>query len=240
MTRPTQLPGSPFADDGLRLLRALELLEAVDGDATAAREGAQELLADGMPQDEAATIALRVLGLSLRHSDTAESARALRHAVELAKRLRLPVRAAQARTSLVVMLAHQGHTAQALREAAKARTELQGFEAELDLARLGVNLGLVLQRLGRNVEALDAYTASEPVLLKHEDSRWELILLSLRGMMHADQGRSESAIADLGRAVTLAESQGQQVLVRVMRQNLGFALMRDGRSRRPSNRSPWL
>jgi tetratricopeptide (TPR) repeat protein len=229
VTRPTQLSGSPFADDGLRLSRALELLKIVDGDAAAAREGARELLAEGTPRDEATTVALRVLGLSLRFSDTTESVHAMRRAVELAQRLRLPVRAAQARTSLVVMLAHQGRTAEALREAAKAKADLQGPAEELDLARLGINLGLVLQRLGRNVEALESYTASEPVLVKHEDARWELLMVNLRGMLHADQGRGQLAIADLSRAVELAESQNQQVLLRMLRQNLGFALLRDGR-----------
>ncbi len=229
MTRPTQVSGSPFADDGLRLSRAVELLEIVDGDAAAAREGVRELLARYAPDDEATTIALRVLGLSLRFTDTAESVRALGRAVDLAERLRLPVRAAQARTSLIVMLAHQGRTTEALREAAKAKADLQGPTEQLDLARLGVNLGHVLQRLGRNAEALESYKASEPVLLGHGDTRWELILLGLRGTMHADQGRDQASIRDLKRAVALAELPGQQILLSAMRQNLGWALLRAGR-----------
>ncbi|HEX4789087.1 MAG TPA: CHAT domain-containing protein [Actinospica sp.] len=229
MTHPADVPGGSPTDGGLRLSRALELLEIVDGDAGAARDAVGELLADDGPDDEATAIALRVLGLSLRFTDNTEAVRVMRRAVELAWRLRLPVRAAQARTSLVVLLAHQGRTAEALREAAKAKTGLQGPAEELDLARLRVNLGLVLQRLGRNAEALECYAASEPVLLKHADARWQLMLCNLRGTLHAYQGRSQAAISDLGRAVSLAESLNQQILLGPLRQNLGFALLRSGR-----------
>jgi tetratricopeptide (TPR) repeat protein len=222
------VPSSPSADDGLRLPRALELLELVDADGAAAGERARALLAE-RDGDEAAVVARRVLGLSLRFGDNAAACAELRRAVRLALRLGLPVRAAQVRTSLLVLLSHQGHTPAALREAAIAEAELQTGSDELDLAHLKVNLGLVLQRLGRTGDALECYATAEPVLLRHKDVRWEIIMLNLRGTLLAYQGRAEAAVADLSRAISLAVNGSLNTVLITLRQNLGFALLRSGR-----------
>ena len=121
----TQFPHAVWqssADGALRVARAQELLELVDGDSAVARDAALALLAAD-ESDEAAVVSLRVLGLSYRFTDNTQATEVLRRSVALASRLSLPVRAAQARTSLIVLLAHQGRTAEALREAAKAKAE---------------------------------------------------------------------------------------------------------------------
>lgn len=225
MTQPT---GAATVAGRARLERAEALLELVDADGAAAGEGARALL-DGEDGDEAAVVARRVLGLSLRFGDNAAAVAELRSAVRLALRLSLPVRAAQVRTSLLVLLSHQGRTQAALREAAAAEAELQAGRDELGLAHLRVNLGLVLQRLGRAGEALESYAAAEPVLLRHGDVRWEIIMRNLRGTLLAYQGRSAEAAADLSRAISLAERGGAHTVLTTLRQNLGFALLRSGR-----------
>jgi len=228
MTQSAEAVRQPTADGALRLARALQLLDLVDGDKTTAAAGARELLADS-DADEAAAVSLRVLGLALRLSDDKAAADEMRRAVSLAERLGLPLRAAQARTSLLVLLSHQGHTTAALREAALAEAALQAPEAALDLARLRVNQALVLQRLGRNTEALACYAAAEPVLVEHRDVRWEMLLLSLRGTMLAYQGRHEAAAEDLHRGITLGESGGMASVLYVLHLNYGFVLLQAGR-----------
>ena len=200
----------------------------MDRDAAAAGAGARELLAAG-DTDEAAAVALLVLGLSLRTSDYTAAATEMRRAVGTAESLDLPLRAAQARTSLLVMLSHQGHTREALREADLAEAALREPDAQLDLARLRVNKGLVLQRLGRSAEALTCYAAAEPVLIRYRDVRWEVVMLSLRGTMLAYQGKHDAAATDLRRGIALAESAGLHTLLCRLHQNLGFALLRSGR-----------
>ena len=217
-----------LADGALRLARAEELLDLVDSDSAAAGAGARELLA-ASEADEAAVVAMRVLGLSLRFSDSRTATAEMRRAVGAAERLGLPLRAAQARTSLLVMLSHQGRTREALHEAVLAEAALQSPEAELDLARLRVNQGLVLQRLGRTAEALACYAAAEPVLSRHRDVRWEVLMLSLRGTMLAYQGKHDSAATDLRRGIELGESGDMSNLSHGLHLNYGFVLLQGGR-----------
>jgi tetratricopeptide (TPR) repeat protein len=216
------------ADGETRLARAEALLELVDGDAQGAREGALRLLAES-ERDEAAAVALRVLGLSLRLSDTARTRLELRRSVRLSERLDLPVRAAQARTSLITELSHQGRVQAAFREAALAEAAFETHGSELDLARLRVNLGLVYQRLGRIAEALECYDAAAGVLRRHEDVRWEILLRNLRGTLLAYRGSHRASIADLRRGIELAESASYGSILAMLHQNLGFALLRSGR-----------
>jgi tetratricopeptide (TPR) repeat protein len=228
MTRPRDAARQSPADGAFRLARAQELLDLVDEDSAAARAAARELL-EANDADEAAAVAQRVLGLSFRFVDDSTAVAEMRRAMGTAEQLGLPIRVAQARTSLLVPLSHLGETRVALREAALAEAALQGPEAELDLARLRVNQGLVLQRLGRNAEALDCYAVAEPVLIKRQDARWEVVMLNLRGLMLAYQGKQEASIADLRRGLTLVESGGLTSVSYVLHLNHGFALLRSGR-----------
>src|SRR6185437_8461755 len=170
------------ADGAMRLAQAESLLELVHTDVKLARDRALALLESGA-EDEADAVALRVVGLSLRFSDPQRASEQLRRAVSLAQRLRLPVRAAQARTTHVVVLAQLGRTRSALRQAVLAETVLRDSEDELELARLRVNHGLVLQRIGRQAEALTRFGAAEPVLRRYGDVRWEVMLRNLRGTL---------------------------------------------------------
>lgn len=230
MTPPRDAARGPTTapDGAARLARAEALLELVDADVLGAREGASVLLAEGAG-DEAAAVALRVLALSLRLSDTARARLELRRSVRLSERLGLPVRAAQARTSLITELSHQGRVQAAFREAALAEAALEAHGGELDLARLRVNLGLVYQRLGRIGEALACYDDAAVVLRRHEDVRWEILLRNLRGTLLAYRGVHRSSIVDLRRGIELAESASYDSILAMLRQNLGFALMRAGR-----------
>src|SRR5581483_4511985 len=145
--------------------------------------------------DEAACIVFRALGLARRQLGDLSAARAaLRTAVKTADRGGYPLRAAQARTSLVVILADRGNTQAALAEAALAEAALSTLpDCALDLARLRVNVGLVLQRIGRTADALASYGAAQPTLQDHGDARWEGLLLSLRGTLLAYRGDHAAA-----------------------------------------------
>jgi tetratricopeptide (TPR) repeat protein len=166
-----------------RLDSALALTEHALRDAKATILSAAELLTEEK-SDEAACAALRALGLAHKQRGELPAARtALTRAVRLGERLGYPLRAAQARTSLLIILADMGQTDAALAQAALAETALTelGEAATLDLARLQVNLGTLLQRTGRTSEALAHLAAAEPILVRHQDARWEILLRNLRG-----------------------------------------------------------
>ena len=228
MTRAHDAAWQPSADGALRLAQAEELLELVHSDVHTSRKQAAAVLGVD-PADEGAAVALRVLGMSLRFSDAAQACAKLEESIEVSLRLGLPVRAAQARTSLTVLLSAAGRTRSALREAARAESELQDPRHGLDLARLRVNRALVLLRIGRVDEALDCFDAAEPVLIKHRDTRWETVLRSNRGILLAYRGKQDAAIADLRRGISIGEAAGLHTLLCSLHQNLGFALLRSGR-----------
>jgi tetratricopeptide (TPR) repeat protein len=228
MTQPNDAVRRSSVDGATRRARAEELLELVHRDIGAAGAAAVAVLRDG-PEDEAAAIALRVVGMSLRFSDAAAACAKLEESIALSFRLGLPVRAAQARTSLVVVLSAAGRTRAALRQAATAETELQDPKHALDLARLRVNHALVLQRIGRIAEALACFDAAEPVLRRSEDTVWETVLRSNRGILLAYRGQLETAITDLRRGIELGESADLGTALCALHQNLGFALLRSGR-----------
>ncbi|MEY9933057.1 tetratricopeptide (TPR) repeat protein [Catenulispora sp. GP43] len=202
----------------------MSALDQVLAQPSAGRAAAEAVLGEG-DDDEAAVIALRAIGLSWKENgDLARAARALRRSVALAERTGLSYRAAEARMSLVVILADRGNTDSALAEAALADSVLTG----LDRARLRVNLGLVLGRIGRTAEALDALDASQPVLAAYGDARWEAIALNLRGIIHVYRGAGQTAQSDLLRAAHLTEDGGYRLLNAIVLGNLGFAAHRAG------------
>ncbi|MGH3415587.1 MAG: hypothetical protein ACRDSS_03895, partial [Actinocrinis sp.] len=125
-------------------------------------------LVDAVPHDEAACVALRALGLANTWLGDLSAARAaLRRSVALGERKGYRLRTGQARTSLLVSLAEAGNIQAALAEAALAEASFASLpslpEGRLEQARLQVNLGLVLQRTGRNTEALVCFDKAEPV-----------------------------------------------------------------------------
>jgi tetratricopeptide (TPR) repeat protein len=219
----------PPSADARRLLEALALVDDAQRVPRTACEKAADLLKADR-KDEAACVALRALGLGRKQLGELSGAKAaLRAAVKLGEQGDFPLRAAQARTSLVVILADAGNTQAALAEAALAEAELTNLpDGALDLARLRVNLGLVLQRTGRGAEALACYGAAERTLREHDDARWQVIMLTLRGTLLAYHGHDRAADADLVLAVELARENGYEVLHHGARHNLGFAALRAG------------
>lgn len=198
-------------------------------DPRAARDRAAELIKAGRT-DEAACVALRALGLARKQLGELSAAKsALRSAVRLGERVGFPLRAAQARTSLLVILAESGQTQAALAEASLAEAALSNLpDGALDLARLRVNLGLVLQRIGRTSDALACYTAAEQTLHEHGDARWEALMFNLRGTLLVYRGDHKGALRDLTAAVELSRTHGYEILQFNAQSNLGFAASRSG------------
>lgn len=212
-----------------RLDEALTLIEHIHRDPRTTRERAAALI-EAHRSDEAACVALRALGLARKQLGEPTAARtALRAAVALGQRRGYVLRTAQARTSLLVILADTGRTQAALAEAALAESALAGLpNGSLDLARLRVNLGLVLQRTGRTAEALTCYSAAERTLRENGDARWEALMLNLRGTLLAYRGDLVATAQDLTRAATLARDNGYQGVHQTALHNLGFAALRAG------------
>jgi CHAT domain-containing protein/tetratricopeptide (TPR) repeat protein len=212
-----------------RLDEALALVNDTHRDARTTRERASALIAAN-PNDEAACVALRAYGVACKQlGELAEARKALRRAVSLGDRSGYALRAAQARTSLLVILADAGNTQGALAEAALAEAALANrADGALELARLRVNLGNVLQRTGRTAEALASYNAAQPPLRLHKDARFEAILLNLRGTLQAYRGEHDAAQRDLKRAADLTREYGYDAIHQGARHNLGFAALRAG------------
>ncbi|HEV2346820.1 MAG TPA: CHAT domain-containing tetratricopeptide repeat protein [Actinocrinis sp.] len=212
-----------------RLREALQLIEEVNRSPRAARDRATALV-DADRQDEAACVALRALGLAHSWLGDVPTARAtLRRSVALGERKGYRLRTSQARTSLLVLLAEAGNTQAALAEATLAEAELASLpDGKLELARLQVNLGLVLQRIGRTAESLACHSAAERVLREHGDARWEAIMLNNRGILLAYRGNHAETKRDLTRAKQLASDNGFKALYHRALCNIGFAAVRAG------------
>jgi len=220
--------GIPTADEH-RLRAALLLVEDAQRDPRTASARASTLIGANR-RDEAACVAMRALGLAKKQLGDLSAARAaLRASVKLGVQAGLALRVAQARTSLVVILADTGNTQAALAEAALAEVALSSLpDGVLDLARLRVNVGLVLQRTGRSADALACYHAAEQTLRDHRDARWEALMLNLRGTLLAYQGSQAEALRDLTAAVEISREHGYEILHFNAQNNLGFAAQRAG------------
>ncbi|MFL6112157.1 MAG: CHAT domain-containing protein [Catenulispora sp.] len=201
-----------------RLARALESVDLVLADPAAGRSAAESVLADS-GSDEAAAIALRALGLSWKENgNLLRAARTLRRAIAVADKCGERYRAAEARMSLVVILSDLGQTEAALAEATLAAAVLTGA----DSARLDVNLGLVLIRIGRTGEALAAFDRGQPVLRAAGDARWETLLLNCRAVLHLYAGRYREAATNLLRGEQLSRRAGYRLLNAMIQLNLGY------------------
>jgi tetratricopeptide (TPR) repeat protein len=201
--------------------RALDLVEANPAEARAL---ALVALA-GRADPAAASRSERVLGMvAMRLDDYGSALRHLRRAVRLAERAGADVRAAEARMTLALVLAHRGSTESALEEIDRAGAVLRGVEA----ARALMQRALILQRLGRLDESLDGYRRALPALRRAGDKLVESRALCNRGLVHAYRGELVAAAADLVRSERLCIELGQDVGVAVARQNLGFVAAQQG------------
>ena len=215
---PASSPGllaAGFAD------RALELV-----DTNPAEAHAQAMLALAPKTDLAATSrGERVLGMvAMRRDDYRSALRHLRRAVVLGERAGSEARAAEARMTLSLALAHRGSTSRALVELERAGEVLRG----VDGAHLAMQRALILQRLGRLDESLDGYRRALPVLRRAGDRVVESRLLCNRGVVHAYRGELGAAAADLVRSERLCVELGDDLRLAVVRQNLGFVAAQRG------------
>ena len=191
--------------------------------AAAARAVAKEAVEVGDP--EATVVAERAMGLAAKElGDLAASKEHAQRAILLASRLRLPRREGEARMSLSLVLALEGRTREALREANQAATLLDG----LDAARLQVQRSLILQRLGRSTEALEGYHSALAAFRRLGCRADMARVWSNRAILRAYGGEFEAAEADLRRAEQAFGELGLEMAAATVRHNLGFVAARKG------------
>ncbi|HEY3681920.1 MAG TPA: CHAT domain-containing protein [Streptosporangiaceae bacterium] len=208
---------TPAAEATAVLARALD-------DPRAARDRAVRLL-DSAPAAEARSIALRALGLAVRELGDPESARGhLESAIRTADGAGLPERAAQARLTLIGVLADLGRLDDALRTADLAGAVLNGADAD----RLLGHRALLLFRTGHIAEGLRAGDAALARLSAAADPTFTSGLLNNRGIARVYSGDLDAATADLERAARVADAAGLRRLAAMARVNLGFAAQRRG------------
>ena len=204
---------------------ALRLVESVQDHPQAARDGAASLVArEGLDQ-EAATVAWWAVGLAARQLNDLEGAdTSMRTAMRIASEAGLTRRVGQIRSSHALVLFYTGETQAAMEQTESAMAELSGP----DLARNEMQLGLILQRLGRLDEALLRYRSALAGLRRGGDRLAEARLLSNRGVLHGYRGEIDLGVSDLETARQIGDDLGQKLIVAASAHNLGFLEGRRG------------
>lgn len=170
-------------------------------------------------------MAERALGLVAKEeNDLAAARRHLRAAVSLADRAGAPVRAAEARMSLALVLAHQGRAASALDQLRIAEAAVSGQ----DEARLRVQRAIILQHQDHLDEALADYRRALPVLRRSGDQLWETRALCNRGVLHTNRGDFAAAERDLRAALVLCRQMDFGLGAGLVQHNLGYLFGRKG------------
>ncbi|AEV85786.1 Tetratricopeptide repeat protein 28 [Actinoplanes sp. SE50] len=174
---------------------------------------------------ESAAVAERARGLAALHlADLDTALRCERGAVRLAERAGNPTLAAEARMTLAFVLGRRGRTGDALAVIDQARADLHGVQR----LRATAQRGAILQHAGRLGEALDAYRETLPRLRAAGDAVWTWRVLNNRGVLNVQRYRFAEALADLQDAERLSDAQDLRLLGATVRENLGFALSRQG------------
>jgi tetratricopeptide (TPR) repeat protein len=176
---------------------------------------------------EAATVALRAMGLAARELGDLSAAE-----VHLRQAITLPGapgdRVAQARLSLVTVRTERGYPLQALRVAALAWAYL----SPLDRAKLDTQRAVALARLGRYQEAIAACDRSLEKLSESpgtlDDRRFLAGGLLNRGLALAYRGDWTRAVDDLTACQEIARGEGLSHLNRLAAANLPFLAVRRG------------
>lgn len=195
-------------------------MELVGSDPLRAIETADRalLVARSRPDAAARTLAWRAIGLAARARGDLETAvTALRRAVRAATDAGDRASAAEARMTQAFVLLDLGRTSQALRQSARAATDLDG----LAQARLRAQRALILQRCGRFTEALAEYDAVIPKFREADDHVWESRGRCNRGVLQAFRGNLAAGEMDLLRAQELLESVGRRIDAAAVLWNLG-------------------
>jgi tetratricopeptide (TPR) repeat protein len=210
-----------LTDSGDIGAQAAEALRLVQVQPQQAQDLARSTLAAARSRRDhaSASTAHRALGLVAKERNDFKAAREhLRAAIRLAQQADDETRAAEARMSLSLVLAHCGRTAEALREADLAVAVLRGADG----ARAHMQRALVLQQLGRFDEALEGYRRSYSVLHRSGDRLWEARVLGNRGVLHTYRRDFRAAEADLRRADELFSQLGVAYGAGMVRHNLGY------------------
>ena len=200
-------------------------MDSVQDHPQKARDEAEKLIARQDLEPESAAVAWWAFGFASRQlNDLATADQALRKGLDIADTAGLSQRAGQIRSSLALVLLYMGDSQGALEEAERAKVDLTG----VDRARNEMQIGLILQRLGRLDQALVRYRSALVGLRRGEDRLVEARLLSNRGVLHGYRGELDLGISDLVSARSIAEDLGQGLIVAVCAQNLGFLEGRRG------------
>jgi tetratricopeptide (TPR) repeat protein len=204
---------------------ALRVVDSVQEHPQRAREDALSLLTRQDLDSEATAVAWWAAGLAARQlNDLDDAEEALRSALSIAEHSGLARRVGQIRSSLALVLLYEGDTQGALDEAEQAIGGLSGA----DLARNEMQIGLILQRLGRLDEALVRYRSALAGLRRSGDHLAEARLLSNRGVLHGYRGELDLGVSDLETARQIGERLGQDLIVAGCAHNLGFLEGRRG------------
>ena len=204
---------------------ALRVVDSVQDHPQRARDDAELLVARNDMDREAFAVAWWALGLAARQlNDLEEADGALRTALTIATEGGLTRRVGQIRSSLALVLLYGGDTQAALDETQLATTSLSGP----DLARNEMQIGLILQRVGRLDDALIHYRSALTGLRRNRDRLGEARLLSNRGVLHGYRGELDLGVSDLETARHIAENLGQELIVAASAHNLGFLEGRRG------------
>lgn len=156
--------------------------------------------------------------------DARQAERLLRDAIEHADLAGSQRRAAQARLSLVPVLADLGRLPDALAAARAARPALHGVE----LGQLETQRALALSRAGRYAEALRDYDRALRLLRPGGDAEWTCRVLSNRAAVLGYLGHYPAARRDLQVAHQLATDNRLDIYAFRTKHNLGFVELRSG------------
>ncbi|MGH8949064.1 MAG: hypothetical protein ACRDXF_09420, partial [Acidimicrobiia bacterium] len=204
---------------------ALRLVDSVQDHPQKARDEAEHLIVRQDLDPETTAVAWWAFGFASRQlNDLSTADEALRNGLDIAAAAGLSRRVGQIRSSLALVILYMGDSQGALEEAERAMVGLSG----VDRARNEMQIGLILQRLGRLDDALVRYRSALVGLRRVGDRLVEARLLSNRGVLHGYRGELDLGISDLVAARAIAEDLSQGLIMGVCAQNLGFLEGRKG------------
>ena len=194
------------------------LVDSVQDDPSAVRAVAIAALEDNDTSDVLAH-AHWALGLAARElHDLDEADRRLHLAVEAARVGGLPALEGEILISQALVLAYRGDVDAGISALDRADLLVEGAAAARSLKQRG----LILTRMGRLDEALEAYGRALPVIRAGRDETAEVRLLLNRSVVYMWQGADRAAIDDLEVALSIARRRGQSLQVAACAQNLGL------------------
>ncbi len=180
-------------------------------------------LAQAARDPASASVAYRTLGMTALDLVGVDEAIAhLRHAVTAGRRAQAPPLIAEAEMGLALALQHHGDAARALHHAAAAVRMAPG------VARLGLQRGLIQERLGQLTQALDTYGATERLARATGDQETLARVRCNRGVLLTYRGDYAGAETDILAGEALCLDLGLTLMAAGARSNLGYLAARRG------------